>query len=590
MNSETGKQMTDTATSSVSSGTGTTESTSPPENMPAMDFTKSPKTDAVSPIKGDTAASPTASVERKTVINGEPERIPSSEHQGTDWLEEIPPPKFYSEGSLELRIRDSHGDPIPNLRFRILVKNKEVFQGATDAQGEIPKIESLKIGSVFEIQIKKDAGGYKLAAIGKIEGEENHAYLQSPKTRFEFNTVSHMGSPGAADTRKQQTIKSHNQKPSDLPKISGNTDKKPDIKDDRDDKGNPKASVIDGIKDWYNRNTNDAAAPKTADSDLEYVKRLIEFGEKQAKWKYKDSIVTNEYIQKMAKGTFETPESKGGDGYKNGIGGCTKYVKIALWYAGYNPPQKKGKPLVSIGSNIVPARLMGPALEEAGFQNVTNQLPDARWAAPGDVIVYKRTAAPNASGHIDIRTYDGYLSDFLGLYLPVRQFTVTGIYRKHSDLFAEKRMRAFLMVIASREAKTIFLKDGYQEAYLALPGSGKFSSFKTHPFADHRTGSSASGAYGITVDTWRRHLPYLQLGAGEDTFSAIIQDRIAIAIMELNHNALALVRQDKIEEAARSLATVKYIQWPSLPGGDQSNGYTATQMMDAYNAFLKKVE
>ena len=140
-----------------------------------------------------------------------------------------------------------------------------------------------------------------------------------------------------------------------------------------------------------------------------------------------------------------------------------------------------------------------------------------------------------------------------------------------------------------RLAKTIFLKDGYKETYRTLPGSGKFDSFKTHPFADRSKVSSASGAYGIIAATWKTNLPFLALSTTEDQFSPNVQDRIAVVLMEQNHNALALVRQGKIEEAARSLATVRYIQWPSLPGGDQSNGYTVTQMMDAYNTFLKKV-
>ena len=206
-----------------------------------------------------------------------------------------------------MRIRDNHGDPIANLGFRILVKKEETFRGTTDAKGEMPTIEGLKIGSIFEIQIKKDVGGYKFAAIGKIEGEENYACLQSPKTRFEFSTLSHSGSAGQADASKQKTIQNHNQKPADKPNISGNPDKKPEVKDDRDAKGNPKASVIDGLRDWYNRNADNAAPPNMATSDLDYVKQLIDFGEKQAQWKYEKTIITNEYIQKMVNGTFVTP-------------------------------------------------------------------------------------------------------------------------------------------------------------------------------------------------------------------------------------------------------------------------------------------
>ena len=50
-----------------------------------------------------------------------------------------------------------------------------------------------------------------------------------------------------------------------------------------------------------------------------------------------------------------------------------------------------------------------------------------------------RSRPPDADGHIDIRTYDGYLSDFWDSYLPVSQFEVTGIYRKYHDPLPEKR-------------------------------------------------------------------------------------------------------------------------------------------------------
>ena len=562
MNSNADKGLADSSSLPPETVSVPTEPANTPENPSAIEFPTPVKAEPTSEGKTEAPTAPQQS---------EPEVVPK--------------PKHCTVGSLDLRIRDYHGDPIASLGFRVLVKKEEVFRGATDAKGEMPTIEGLKIGSIFEIQIKKDVGDYKFAAIGKIEGEENYACLQSPKTRFEFSTLSHSGSAGHADASKQKTIQNHNQKPADKANISGNPDKKPEVKDDRDAKGNPKASVIDGLRDWYNRNADNAALPHTAASDLDYVKKLIDFGEKQAKWKYEKTTISNEYIQKMAKGTFVTPGTKESDGYKNSVHQCTKYVKIALWHAGYNLPLKEGQPPVSIGSNVVPARLMGPALEEAGFQNVTQQLPDARWAAPGDVIVYKRTAAPNDAGHIDIRTYDGYLSDFLGLYLPVRQFTVTGIYRKHSDLLPEKRMRAFLMVIASREATTIFLKDGYQETYRALPGSGKFDSFKTHPFAG-RGGNSASGAYGILVNTWKIYLPFLVLSATEDQFSTKVQDRIAITIMQETKNALALVRLGRIEEA---VTVLKLKQWPSLPGGDQSRGFTVAEMMSSYNSFLEQL-
>ena len=214
---------------------------------------------------------------------------------------------------------------------------------------------------------------------------------------------------------------------------------------------------------------------------------------------------------------------------------------------------------------------MGPALEEAGFQNVTNQLPDARWAAPGDVIVYKRTAAPNDAGHIDIRTYDGYLSDFWSHYLPISQFTVTGIYRKHSDLLPDKRLRAFLKVL--REWECHEQTDDARRYFILqkeIEGKKYFSDTSKHPYEGRGGKSTFSGAYQIGLETWhethdKNHTPL--------DFTPVTQDRVAVARLEFRRqnrvprlNALGLVRIGKIREAINALLN----EWTSLPGGDDA--------------------
>lgn len=96
------------------------------------------------------------------------------------------------------------------------------------------------------------------------------------------------------------------------------------------------------------------------------------------------------------------------------------------------------------------------------------------------------------------------------------------------------------MVIASREAKTIFLADAYQKAYRTLPAmkgrpKDKFDGFITHP-----------------------------------------------------ENALKLVRTGEIEDAAKILARRK--QWTSLPTGSENNDFTNEDMMQSYQKFMSQIK
>lgn len=80
-------------------------------------------------------------------------------------------------------------------------------------------------------------------------------------------------------------------------------------------------------------------------------------------------------------------------------------------------------------------------------------------------------------------------------------------------------------------------------------------------------------------------------------FSPVVQDRIAVAIMELHPGvgyarnggvtALGLLRAGDFEGAAKLLATTKPYQWPSLPGGSQSK-YQAGQMRNDFEKYLEE--
>jgi muramidase (phage lysozyme) len=130
-----------------------------------------------------------------------------------------------------------------------------------------------------------------------------------------------------------------------------------------------------------------------------------------------------------------------------------------------------------------------------------------------------------------------------------------------------------------------------------------FGDFKQHPFEGSNSKSTPAGAYGTTLDSWRRILgKWVNVPEGEDRFSPKVQDRIAIAIMEMHPGqsygtlkwqttdptSLALLRQGKVHEAATQLATRSAVQWPSLPGGSQTK-YTFEQFDADYARFLAEL-
>jgi muramidase (phage lysozyme) len=332
------------------------------------------------------------------------------------------------------------------------------------------------------------------------------------------------------------------------------------------------------------------------------VKALLDFAMEQIKWDYPHAVVTQTIIDQMKASSFvPTIRTKhiDGRGYAADNGQCAKYVKIALWKAGFVPFEG------DFSHGISPASKLGPFLEQAGFTNIISLLPDGRWAAPGDVLVYQKKGDPGAAGHIDIRSYDGYISDFWETYLPTTNFQVVGIYRKFFDPLPEKRIRAFLKVIRSREAETLFLGSGDAASYTALPikkghtgPPPQFTSFSEHPFAGTSERLGASGAYGITRPTWELYIDkWVPTQKGEERFSPRVQDRISVAVMEMNPGqgwggapyqtmkptSLTLIRQGKIEDAATQLATTR--QWTSLPGGAESKD-TMPRFMSDFNKYL----
>jgi muramidase (phage lysozyme) len=487
--------------------------------------------------------------------------------------------------SVEIVVFDSHHHPIPNLVMRVLDMNQKqaskkiLLEGKTNSKGALPVMENLPLGTRFEVQIKNDAGTYSFSAVGKVEVQGEHTQnIQIPRQRFEFTTYSHDGPPGKAEEKRQELVKRHNQQPADQPNITRNSPvKKPEVVMERSKDGNPVAIITQGFKNMVGINSPAVPVPNAGKEDLEKVQALIAFSTEQASWKYDDKFTSSTIVGKMKNSTLEKPDSKdpATSAHK-----CNKYVKVALWKAGYSGDTEAGP-------GISPAKDMGPALEKAGFQNVTKDIPDGRWAAPGDVIVYtKKGGGASADGHIDIRTYDGYISDFIGAKLPVSGFEVTGIYRRFCDPLPERRMHAFLEVIASRETKGIDVAKAPYALNTPIDGSKFSTDLKSHPWVGLELpesikkgkSSTAAGRFQLTLTAWREAI---ERGNTLSDFSEVNQKRLAVIRLEYR-GALGFVRKGDVEAAVAKLKS----EWVTLPGGADAKGYSLEEMKVDFTKFL----
>ena len=521
-----------------------------------------------------------------------PEKPSGESEQGSENLK---------HGSLQLVVIDTIGHAIPALKMKMILKDAIIFIGETGNDGGI-FVENLPIGENIEIHVRTDDGTYKQIALATIGARVNVASLRSPKTKIELTSIYHQGEPGKATQKKEEIAQQHNQKPAKEPEITGRQQQKPSIQVERNDKGNPVARVSYGLADWFGLNRIDSAlwtvvksngknSASGTPSALEHLKRLVEFAEKQAGWKYLDTDTSDVIVAKMRRGALEAPSTKS---LQKSLGLCNKYVKIALAYAEY------GINGAIVGSGISPAKLMGNELVKAGFINVTERLGkvevtvgkdkveqiDLVYALPGDIVVYAELRNPTSPGHIDIRTYHGFISDFIwpgrNGFPDWKKYKVLGVYRKYSDELALARVKAFLRIIREHEAK------GYKDPYRALrydPSKGlnshiTFDDISSHP-SDRRSNMPA-GAYQIKYNTFNA---VIDATGWPSTFTANDQDRIAVYLLQgrrvkdssPSRTALGYILEGKIEHAIKS--TRLWLEWSCLP----SEGKESQITMDEFN-------
>lgn len=408
------------------------------------------------------------------------------------------------------------------------------------------------------------------------------------------------------------------------PQISGTTSTKDKPKTGRDKQGHPTTFYTQKVIDWWGswrlptfnlwgataaQGTNPKSCVAVTADMVQQVQTLLAFAKEQTEYKYTEGTVG--VLKSMADRTFKHKEGEKRSRDSNGL--CYTYVKVALTRSktidgilgDKKLPKQSADEYYAMQDSASKA---GPALLAKDFRDVTDVVPDPRWAAAGDVIVYEWSAntwvkrkkdkkndkLPN-HGHIDIRDYECYISDFIPAALHPSWVVLQGknknggyppggkcyptyanirIYRKAFDPLPTQRIRAFLRCLREFECQSE-RDDSKRYCMLncALPGMSerRFTSFRTHPWEGHplppKPNTTAAGAYQVLASTWQEKIEQGQIPDSGDQFSPAIQDRIAVIKIE-DRKALHLIRSGKVQEAIES--TTLPNEWTSLPGGAEN--------------------
>lgn len=521
----------------------------------------------------------------------------------------------------------------PNIVVETTTEKHEGTSG--NAEERIPKPEQGDLGDLSAAS-KESGPTETVQPAGEAETKSTETAKPAPAdTDKPAQTPKQAPKPKAQPKAPETKAKQQADKPPQH--ISGKVEVKPKLEKGRDENGHPLAVITQKAVDWWNswrmptfnlwgtpasaaKGGTVPATPVKVDAEMvKKVDALLAFAREQTEYDYKVSGErTAAVLASMGKGTFK--HAKKEKPQTTSLGLCYTYVKVALTRSkiidGILAAQKANasQSTAEHAAMQESASKAGPALIAKGFRDVTTEVPDARWAAAGDVIVYawsdatwekrkkKDPKTPN-HGHIDIRDYDFYISDFIplpptfpghprwfreypknaegqypagGKYYP--EYINIRVYRKDFDPLPTQRIRAFLHCI--REFECQAEKDDskrYQMLNAPLPsGDRRFFSYKTHPWdvqGKPAKGSTAAGAYQILTGTWQEVFDKGLIEPKGDRFSPTIQDRIAVMKLE-DRGVLHLIRTGKIQEALElkgqngSLAVPS--EWTSLPGGKEN--------------------
>lgn len=309
-------------------------------------------------------------------------------------------------------------------------------------------------------------------------------------------------------------------------------------------------------------------------------------------------------------------------------GKCYAYVKVALALGEFTTAEGKHWNDLELHRILggIPAKDAQVELPRDGWVNVTDELlGDPLLAAPGDVIVYdgfsrtvdrdlkNRTVkvtdinVNNQYGHIEIRSYDGFLSDYWKARPVGKSYRILGVWRKngYSDLWPLYRIKAFLRILAARETGGL---PASQRAFaLNTPIDGKlyFSDVSKHPWTGKsdkipKGHSTASGQYQIT---WETALDALIRGYGviPNDFTVATQVRIVthkllyssignIGLDDENcRTCLSLIREGGESQIIQAVRILANGAWTSLPRDENTphpNGnYSMNNLINEFERF-----
>lgn len=533
------------------------------------------------------------------------------------------------------------GTPIKDMEVKVTVDG-QIYQSRTDERGCLPTL-SVDPGLPVVVEVKRLDGSFKSIDECKSGYTDSCKTYTSPALLLEATTELHEGAAGDIELSiprfedaDKGVVETENSEPpvgeayrdeghshpkyvtaltstrsaphtKHLPDpslaVAPKTGGQSPLEGGRDKHGNPLIVYMEKVRDWWGRwhfwGMVEAGTPSSGTAAIspssavtysggmqKQVQALIDFATEQVTYDYSKEEGTQVVYTQMRFGTFKHKKDEKAAPDK-GPGRCYQWVRVALARVvvtgGYLADEK-----AATLEEQESASMAGGPLIRKGFKDVTGELPDARWAAAGDVIVYAwasqtwerrkvQKKSPNLPnyGHIDIRSYESYISDFLPKtkHPSWTDYTNIHIYRKIFDPLPTARIRAFLHCLREYECQAE--RDEakrYGMLNHALPNGNKvFTSYAAHPWHDVpeslRGTATASGAYQIVYTTWKEVFTkgLIELPRGVDQFSPAIQDRIAVIKLE-GRDALHLIRKGEIEAAIDRLLT----EWTSLPGGKEN--------------------
>jgi muramidase (phage lysozyme) len=341
--------------------------------------------------------------------------------------------------------------------------------------------------------------------------------------------------------------------------------------------------------------------------NLTRLQDMIDFAEKQVVLDYTDCKLhksskisaTQAVVDKYVKEGPHPDFGKGKDADKY-QGMCLVYVKVALnrkdyinGVPGTGDAKNSGgdwkqydfadvsadRPKVEITYEKVRTIKKKGTPPEIATEPLHHTQPDLIQTLPGDVIVYEQVDPVDAAapGHVDIRTYHGFMSDAacprpmtaLGTGSKNR-YRVTGVYRKISDTLAMVRVQAFLRIIREHVAGETTLKDKDRSYHLLQNDKNSKDPFAAlnpdtalgmHP-SDLKKNKPA-GAYQIIYSEWKKTI---DATGWPKTFTPDMQDRIAMYLLQAcptkdtphpRRSALGYIMENKLDEAVNLIKQEK---------------------------------